>query len=112
MSHWGYEYSFYPLPYQMRSARQMIDAGASVILGHGPHYPQGIERYRDGRIVYSLGNFIFDEPHKYANRSFVFGVEIDGSGSGAAAAGLSCSSATSCADARRGRREASARTVD
>jgi len=80
MSHWGFEYSFYPLPYQMRSARQMIDAGASVVLGHGPHYPQGIERYRDGRIVYSLGNFIFDEPHKYANRSFVLGMEVDGQG--------------------------------
>jgi poly-gamma-glutamate synthesis protein (capsule biosynthesis protein) len=77
MNHWGYEYSFYPLPYQMRAARRMIDAGASMILGHGPHYPQGIEQYSGRPIVYSLGNFIFDEPHKYANRSFIFGVEID-----------------------------------
>lgn len=74
--HWGHEYSFYPLPYQMRQARRMIDAGASIILGHGPHYPQGFEEYRDGRIVYSLGNFIFDEPHRYANRSFIYGVDL------------------------------------
>jgi poly-gamma-glutamate capsule biosynthesis protein CapA/YwtB (metallophosphatase superfamily) len=80
MSHWGIEYHFYPLPYQMRAARRIIDAGASLILGHGPHYPQGIEDYHDGRIVYSLGNFIFDEPHKYANRSFIFGAEIGDSG--------------------------------
>jgi len=80
MSHWGYEYSFYPLPYQMRAARRMIDAGAALILGHGPHYPQGIEEYRGRPIVYSLGNFIFDEPHKFANRSFIFGVEIDEQG--------------------------------
>jgi poly-gamma-glutamate capsule biosynthesis protein CapA/YwtB (metallophosphatase superfamily) len=80
LMHWGWEYSFYPLPYQMRAARRMIDAGASLILGHGPHYPQGIENYGGGQIVYSLGNFIFDEPHKYANRSFIYGVEIDAAG--------------------------------
>jgi len=80
MSHWGHEYSFYPLPYQMRAARRMVDAGACLILGHGPHYPQGMERYRDGEIVYSMGNFIFDEPQKFANRSFVYGVEIDDTG--------------------------------
>jgi poly-gamma-glutamate synthesis protein (capsule biosynthesis protein) len=80
MSHWGYEYCFYPLPYQMRAARRMIDTGASIVLGHGPHYPQGIERYRGRDIVYSLGNFVFDEPHKYANRSFIYGVEIDAAG--------------------------------
>jgi poly-gamma-glutamate capsule biosynthesis protein CapA/YwtB (metallophosphatase superfamily) len=80
MMHWGYEYCFYPLPYQMRAARRMIDAGASLVLGHGPHYPQGIEDYRTGQIVYSLGNFIFDEPHKYANRSFIYAADMDASG--------------------------------
>jgi len=75
--HWGHEYSFYPIPYQMEQARAMIDMGALLIIGHGPHYPQGIEDYRGGKIIYSLGNFIFDEPHKYANRSFIYGVEID-----------------------------------
>jgi poly-gamma-glutamate synthesis protein (capsule biosynthesis protein) len=74
--HWGIEYSFYPLPYQMKQARLMIDNGALLILGHGPHYPQGIENYKDGQIVYSLGNFIFDEPHRFANRSFIYGVGV------------------------------------
>ena len=78
--HWGHEYSFFPVPYQMRQARQMIDAGASLVLGHGPHYPQGIEKYKNGRIVYSLGNFIFDEPLKYANYSFIFSAGITASG--------------------------------
>jgi poly-gamma-glutamate capsule biosynthesis protein CapA/YwtB (metallophosphatase superfamily) len=80
MSHWGVEYRLYPLPYQMRAARRIIDAGACLILGHGPHYPQGIEDYRGSQIVYSLGNFIFDEPHKYANRSFVYGAEVGDGG--------------------------------
>ena len=74
--HWGWEYSFYPIPYQMKQARQMIDNGAMLILGHGPHYPQGIENYKDGQIVYSLGNFIFDEPQKYAKRSFIYSVGV------------------------------------
>lgn len=75
--HWGFEYSFYPLPYQMRQARRMIDEGARMVLGHGPHYPQGIEVYRGRDIVYSLGNFIFDEPFKFAKRSFIYDAEID-----------------------------------
>lgn len=74
--HWGMEYSFYPLPYQMKQARMMIDNGASLILGHGPHYPQGMERYKDGHIVYSMGNFIFDEPHIFSNRSFIYSCDI------------------------------------
>ncbi len=79
--HWGFEYTFFPLPYQMRQARRMIDAGARLVLGHGPHYPQGIEAHRGGEIVYSLGNFIFDEPFEYAKRSFIYRAEIDASGS-------------------------------
>ena len=78
--HWGFEYRFFPLPYQMRHARRMIDEGARVVLGHGPHYPQGIEAYRGRDIVYSLGNFIFDEPYKFAKRSFIYDAEIGESG--------------------------------
>jgi poly-gamma-glutamate synthesis protein (capsule biosynthesis protein) len=74
--HWGLEYAFYPLPYQRRQAKKMIEAGASLILGHGPHYAQGIESYGHGQIVYSLGNFVFDEPYAYSNRSFIFSVGL------------------------------------
>ncbi|HYK95039.1 MAG TPA: CapA family protein [Candidatus Dormibacteraeota bacterium] len=79
-AHWGFEYRFHPLPYQMRQARAMIDAGARIVLGHGPHIPQGIEAYRGRDIVYSLGNFIFDEPYTYAKRSFIYHAEIDDDG--------------------------------
>ena len=40
-------------------AKACIDAGASVIIGHGPHELQPIEKYKDGLILYSIGNFIF-----------------------------------------------------
>ena len=38
-------------------ARIAIDAGADVVVGHGPHVLRGIEYYRGRPIVYSLGNF-------------------------------------------------------
>ncbi|NYV72910.1 CapA family protein [Streptomyces sp. UH6] len=38
-------------------ARDAIDAGANVVVCHGPHQLRGIEIYRDAPIFYSLGNF-------------------------------------------------------
>lgn len=40
-------------------ARAMVDAGADVFVGHGPHYLTGIEIYKGKPIMYSLGDFIF-----------------------------------------------------
>ena len=57
--HWGIENVFYPSPKQIKLARNLIDAGSSLVLGHHPHVVQGIERYKNGLIVYSLGNFQF-----------------------------------------------------
>ncbi|NVL90061.1 MAG: CapA family protein [Desulfobacterales bacterium] len=58
--HWGFENIFYPSPKQIDLAHELIDAGATVILGHHPHVIQGIEQYKHGLIAYSLGNFQFD----------------------------------------------------
>lgn len=38
-------------------SRTVIDAGADLVLGHGPHVLRGIELYKDRLIAYSLGNF-------------------------------------------------------
>ena len=38
-------------------ARTVIDAGADLVLGHGPHVLRGMEVYKDRLIAYSLGNF-------------------------------------------------------
>ena len=40
-------------------ARACIDQGADVFLGHGPHFDKGVEIYNGKPILYSLGNFIF-----------------------------------------------------
>lgn len=41
----------------VRFARAMVDAGADVVVGHGPHVVRGMELYKDRLIAYSLGNF-------------------------------------------------------
>lgn len=38
-------------------ARAAVDAGADLVLGHGPHVPRAIELYQGRLIAYSLGNF-------------------------------------------------------
>jgi len=59
--HWGLDFAEYPVPFQMKQARALVDAGAHLVLGHHSHLLQGTEQYRHGIIVYSLGDFVFDE---------------------------------------------------
>lgn len=59
--HAGTEYASTPNPQQNAFARAAIDQGADLVVGHHPHVPQTVERYRGKTIVYSLGNFIFDQ---------------------------------------------------
>jgi poly-gamma-glutamate synthesis protein (capsule biosynthesis protein) len=59
--HWGTEYRSLPDERQVEMARFMIDAGADIVIGHHPHVVQPVERYRQGIIFYSLGNFVFDQ---------------------------------------------------
>lgn len=58
--HWGLEFMDYPSISTVKMARELIDEGVDVILGHHPHVLQGFERYNNGIIFYSLGNFVFD----------------------------------------------------
>jgi len=57
--HWGQEHMPVPSPWQVEAAHKIIDAGAKIVVGHHTHCPQGIERYNNGLIAYSLGNFNF-----------------------------------------------------
>lgn len=60
--HWGEEYTDKPTIKQQELAHLAIDNGADLIIGHHPHWVQPIEVYKDRLIIYSLGNFIFDQP--------------------------------------------------
>ena len=59
--HWGEERFSIPSPAQIEQAHALVDAGASMILGHHPHVLQGLEHYCGTSIIYSLGNFIADD---------------------------------------------------
>jgi poly-gamma-glutamate synthesis protein (capsule biosynthesis protein) len=61
--HWGMAFQENILDYQVEAARAFIDAGAKLILGHHPHRIQGVEKYKDVFIFYSLGDFFFDVAH-------------------------------------------------
>jgi poly-gamma-glutamate capsule biosynthesis protein CapA/YwtB (metallophosphatase superfamily) len=64
----------------IRFAKTVIDAGADVVIGHGPHVLRGMDLYKDKLIVYSLGNFL---THGNVNirdvmgKSAIMDIEID-----------------------------------
>jgi poly-gamma-glutamate synthesis protein (capsule biosynthesis protein) len=68
--HGGVENCRYPSPGQVAASRALLDAGATLVLGHHPHVVQGVERRGDGLIAYSLGNFQF-RPVREAQRDTV-----------------------------------------
>lgn len=59
--HWGNEYIHYPSLQQRALAHKIIDQGVDLIIGHHSHCIQPYENYRNGHILYSLGNFCFDD---------------------------------------------------
>lgn len=76
--HWGIEMASYPSPRQIDLAHRLIDAGATLVLGHHSHTMQAIERYRGGLIAYSLGMFQFDPnwPHNLSEEGFALSVDL------------------------------------
>lgn len=59
--HWGAEYRNEPSKGQKEWAKKLVESGADVVVGHGPHWVQE-EEYINGKpVFYSLGNFIFDQ---------------------------------------------------
>ncbi len=58
---WGIEYQRVESGHQRSIARQAIDAGADFVVGSHPHVIQPFETYAGKTIVYSLGNFVFDD---------------------------------------------------
>jgi poly-gamma-glutamate synthesis protein (capsule biosynthesis protein) len=70
--HWGIEYAPAPRPDDVETAHKILEAGASVIVGHHPHVLEPVETYKtqDGRntvIFYSLGNFLSNQSRTYVD---------------------------------------------
>ena len=78
--HWGDEYRSQPNRRQTGTAHAAIDAGADLVLGHHPHVLQGLEVYRGKPIVYSLGNFVFDQREGERMESAVWRLDYSAGG--------------------------------
>jgi poly-gamma-glutamate synthesis protein (capsule biosynthesis protein) len=74
--HWGIEESFDIAPEQIEFAHTLIDCGADAVLGHHPHQFQGMEVYKGKPIIYSLGNFIFDQNDPENQESFIVNLDF------------------------------------
>lgn len=85
--HWGEEYVADFSADQRNIGRAAIKAGVDAVFGHHPHVLQGIERYEDTYILYSLGNLVFGGHVNPEDRDtfiaqFTFTVDEDGSADG------------------------------
>ena len=85
LPHWGTEHSTELTYEQLEGAHEYIDAGADVVIGAHPHILQGTEYYNGKPILYSLGNFWFDD---YDIDTAVAEVRISLDGTAAAGANL------------------------
>ncbi|TPE47119.1 CapA family protein [Amaricoccus solimangrovi] len=59
--HWGLRHEI--LDYMTEIAHLSIDAGADLVMGHGPHVSLPIEIYKEKPIYYGLGSFCFHTGH-------------------------------------------------
>ena len=69
--HWGDQYTERPLPIQEYVARQLVRAGADLVVGGHPHWVQGASLVGDSLVVQSLGNFTFDMTTPETNEGLV-----------------------------------------
>jgi poly-gamma-glutamate capsule biosynthesis protein CapA/YwtB (metallophosphatase superfamily) len=73
--HWGLGRE--PLQYMTEIARAAIDAGADVVMGHGPHYSLPVELYNGRPIFYGLGNLCFKTGHLGRKHAHWIGMLIE-----------------------------------
>jgi Bacterial capsule synthesis protein PGA_cap len=60
-THWGMEYHLQENDHQRYMGQRAIEAGADLVVGAHPHVIEPYEMYQGKPIIYSLGNFVFDE---------------------------------------------------
>lgn len=67
--HWSHDFRTEPMARQRDRARLLVDAGADLVMGHGPHVLQPVERFESSRgeavVAYSLGNLVSNQGLRY-----------------------------------------------
>lgn len=69
--HWSLDLETLPYPMYRQFSKALIDAGAAVVAGCHSHCVQGGEQYKEGYIIYGLGNF-FIPNHTFANGNLFY----------------------------------------
>ena len=67
--HWGVEFMPYPSHQQQMDAMLLASAGTDVIVGHHPHIVQPVKKIQNCTVIYSLGNFVFDQKREDGNKA-------------------------------------------
>jgi len=83
--HWGLGRE--PLQYMTEIARAAIDAGADIVMGHGPHFPLPVEIYKGRPIFYGLGNLTFNTGHLGRKHAGWIGMLVEATFEGGAVTG-------------------------
>jgi poly-gamma-glutamate synthesis protein (capsule biosynthesis protein) len=78
--HNGYEIIQKVSDLQQQAAHLAVDSGADLVIGSHPHVLQRIEEYNGGLIVYSMGNFVFDNFLYPPNYSAILTVTLNATG--------------------------------
>jgi poly-gamma-glutamate capsule biosynthesis protein CapA/YwtB (metallophosphatase superfamily) len=79
--HWGPNMTEEPVPSVRRAARQLVDAGATLVAGHSAHVFHGVA----GRVIYDMGDFVDDyavDPVLRNDLGLVFLVDLGPTGPG------------------------------
>lgn len=74
--HWGTEFQSSPSFTQRLQARQLISAGADAIIGHHPHVIQSVDTIAGRTVMYSLGNFVFDQHNPLAKKALIAKITV------------------------------------
>lgn len=72
--HWGVSGTYEPVSYQSEIGKAVIDAGADIVFGHGPHKYQKIELYKGKPILHSLAQAVFDDRREDRGKRFKEGL--------------------------------------
>ncbi|BDZ29882.1 CapA family protein [Lactiplantibacillus sp. WILCCON 0030] len=67
-AHWGNDFHESILPAQQATAERLVNAGADLIIGHGPHILQPLKFIGHAPVVYSIGNGVFNNNGEFVKR--------------------------------------------
>ncbi len=76
-THSGIEYEKAASAKDVQKMRALIDVGVKVVVNTHPHVIQRTEKYKDGVIAYSLGNFVFDQERESNKKGKMLEVQIE-----------------------------------